>query len=328
MTYTEFIEKIKAKAHEELHYSYDMMTFYQEGYTSDDPQTLELVMNSNAVYVGGEPSPWLKTDILVLMDAKDDKIKSLQRIATKKLYEKLQDQTFEELFAQIRQEHEASVRNADAIHDRGNYGKIQLILRPLNYQLHEQELYDAVYQRFDDVALVLYQLIEAKVSNKTALGSKTDFISSRINKRELKKWNVTEEQVLDDAMKNTCRLFPPQVYNLKTDKSVNFLTAKLRKEDMMMGALGIQGILLSTSVTTNGAVALFYPGVVEKMMRILGGPFWALFMNINDVMIFEKSNPLAAAVLQSPHHDEPVKSRDLLSEKIYFCDEKGIRATR
>ena len=26
MTYTEFIEKIKAKAHEELHYSYDILS--------------------------------------------------------------------------------------------------------------------------------------------------------------------------------------------------------------------------------------------------------------------------------------------------------------
>lgn len=325
MTYTEFIEKIKAKAHEELHYSYDMMTFYNEGYTSDDPQTLELIMNSNAVYVGGEPSPWLKTDILVLMDIKDDKITSLQRIATKKLYEELQKHTFEELFAQIKQEYEASVRNASAIHDRADYGKIQLILRPLNYQLHEQGLYDAVYKRFDDVALVLYQLIEAKVSNKTPLDSKTDFISSRINKKELKKWNVTEEQVLDDALKNTCRLFPPHVFNLRTGKEVNFLTENLKKEDLMMGIPGIKSILLSTSVTTNGAVALFYPGVVEKMMRILGGAFWAMFMDINDVMIFEKDNPIAQSALKSPS-EGPITSREKLSEKIYLCDEKGIRA--
>ncbi|MBR0080503.1 MAG: ATP-binding protein [Synergistaceae bacterium] len=325
MTYTEFIEEIKKRAQEELSYPYDSMTFYPEGFTSEDPEILEFIMNSNAVYCPGEPSPWLKTDLLVLMDARDGgEMKSFQRIATKNLYEKLNDKNFDELFAPIKKDHEISIKNASTIHDRADYNKVQLILRPLNYQHHEQELYDAVYKRFDDVALVLYQLIEAKVSERTAIASKTDFVSSRIHKLELKAWNVTEEQAWDDAMKNTCRLFPPHVFHFKKGHEVDFLKEPLKISDIMFTGLGIRGILLTTSVTTNGAVALFYPGVVEKMMRILGGAFVAVFMNVNDVMIFEKDSPFAESSARSTL-EEPIKQAGFLSQGVYICDKNGIR---
>ena len=97
MTYTEFIEKIRIKAHEELNYPLEMMEFFPEGYTSTDPKMVEWIIDSNARFVGGDPSPWLKTDFLVLKrdegikveDGKDS-VATMQRIAIRKLYQEVQ----------------------------------------------------------------------------------------------------------------------------------------------------------------------------------------------------------------------------------------------
>ena len=66
MTYQEFIDLIKTKAHEELSYDLDSIDFYPEGYTSDDPQMLEWIIDTNSKLTEGETSPWLKSDFLVL----------------------------------------------------------------------------------------------------------------------------------------------------------------------------------------------------------------------------------------------------------------------
>ena len=81
-------------------------------------------------------------------------------------------------------------------------------------------------------------------------------------------------------------------------------------------------ILLSSSATTNGALALLYPGVVEKMMKIMGGPFNAVFMNINDVMIFDLKNPMASNYAEQAK--ESGKLGEMLSGKVYMCDENGV----
>ena len=190
----------------------------------------------------------------------------------------------------------------------------QLILRPLNYRLHIQDLKNCVYQKIGDFVLVLYQLI----GNVEHL-----LTTSKIKRDELENWGMTDqmEKVMRDALENTARLFPPCVYNQRTQKEVNFLTEDLTKEDIVYEHSNM--ILLSTTKTTNGAVALFYPGVVEKMMEIMGGSFTAVFMNINDVMIFSRNDPRAARYADGAKHSN--KMGEMLSGRLYFCDKNGVR---
>lgn len=60
------------------------------------------------------------------------------------------------------------------------------------------------------------------------------------------------------------------------------------------------------------------------MMRILGGAFVAVFMNVNDVMIFEKDSPFAESSARSTL-EEPIKQAGFLSQGVYICDKNGIR---
>ena len=79
--------------------------------------------------------------------------------------------------------------------------------------------------------------------------------------------------------------------------------------------------VLATFKVTNGTAALFYPGVVEKMIQVMGGSFIAVFANINDVLIFDRKEGWADKYLRNAKYTNP----DLLSARKYICDERGIR---
>ena len=136
---------------------------------------------------------------------------------------------------------------------------------------------------------------------------------------------MNEEKVMQAALENSMRLFPPCVHNFKLQKEVNFLSEGFSKEEIMFTSpfTNKKQLLLSTFGTVNGAVALFYPGVIEKMMKVMEGPFLAVFMNINDVMIFERTD-IASGRQFAGTAKSGSKLGEMLSGKLYLCDEKGI----
>ena len=318
MTYEEFIEYLKKKAHEELGYDTGMIEFYPEGYTSDEQKMLEWIRDSNQKYVSKE-SDILLTDFLVLKEKADADITNIQRIAVKQIYEGTEHGAEETAFEQIRtvkMQLENSNIDLSAIHDRvsDEYEKIRgsLILRPLNYDKHEKELTDCVYRRIGDIALVLYQLLG---------DSEHILTSSKINASELERWEMQDktEAVLQLALENTARLFPACVFDKRMQMEVDLLTGDFSRKDITI--LGHQ-ILMTTFKTTNGAMSLFYPGAVEKLMSVMGGAFTAVFMNINDVMIFDYDAQLAHEYAKTAADSSPLG--EMLSDKCYRCDETGV----
>jgi hypothetical protein len=148
-------------------------------------------------------------------------------------------------------------------------------------------------------------------------------VTSKIKRDELNRWGMEgqEDRVMREALENTARLYPACVFDQRTGKEEDFLEKEFTKQDITFHAVYDQ-ILLSTFKTTNGAVALFYPGVIEKMMKIMGGPFQAVFMNINDVMIFDKDDPMAYHFAQTAK--ESSKMGEMLSGKMFLCDGKQV----
>ncbi len=322
MTYQEFIEYLKKRAHEELGYDLDEIEFYPKGYTSEDDKKVEWIRESNRLYVGKE-SNILLTDFLVLCESKTSEITNLQRIAVKLLYEDAKRDGVEVAFQKIKDAKtnlDAANPNYEALGKRsnGDYETIrsQLFVRPLNYTLHIRDLHGCVYERFSDFALVLYQLLGDAEHTLT---------SSKIRREELKNWGMEDklDSIMYDALENTARLFPACVYDYSKQKEVDFLTEEFSREDItFMG----NHLMLSTFKSTNGAVSLFYPGVVQKMMRIMDGAFIAVFMNINDVMIFDLDNPIAKEFAKNAGKSSQLG--EMLSNKCYQCDENGIKIVR
>lgn len=312
MTYNEFIELIISKLNEDLSNDGESVKFYQEGFTSYDPKVTEWIKDSN-IRFAGEENTALLIDCLVINKKDDSGNINTQCIATKKLYEEVKTKGVDSVLTKVSEIKNTSKR-FDEKQNKNIYEciKDQLILRPLNYSLRSQELRGCVYKKIGDFALVLYQRLDD--SNKV-------LTTRKIQSVELKYWKMDDKavQVMQDALENSARLYPACAFDYRRNREVDFLKDNFTRKDItMMG----NHFLISTFNTTNGAMALFYPGVREKLMKLMGGEFIAVFMNINDIVIFDLDDPMARQYAKTASKSGPMG--EMLSRKCYRCDEKGI----
>lgn len=78
---------------------------------------------------------------------------------------------------------------------------------------------------------------------------------------------------------------------------------------------------LTTTKKTNGAIALFYPGVKEKLAELFGESYYVAFTSINDVRIHHKDTISPLSVLRRLKDvNSAFPKEELLSRKVYYYD--------
>lgn len=225
-----------------------------------------------------------------------------------------------------------AAHNMSVLQKYGDYEatKNNLILRPLNYDNNERVLTDCVYQQIGDIALVLYLSLG---SIKQENGSK--IMSAMVRREAFEQWNVSEEEVLDWALRNTMRLQAPifcYITGLQLDDlctgdiaahASNFKTRQVRfmdDENVVVDLNDITAPVLTTEQQVNGAIAAFYPGVLDRIRKIAGGDFYLVFTGTSDVHIHPVSSPLSLSRMKRTLDEmnrELNTREELLSRHIY-----------
>ena len=181
-------------------------------------------------------------------------LKELEKIATSGFYEKTR-------------------RLADY-----SLAKEDLFIRLLNYENNKKDLQYAVYYRLGDIALVLYMKVAERDGCITSI---------KIRKDHVEKWGEDERRVFKEALKNTYRISPPRAYRWEQ----MFYDEKYQGDDFMKEDTNFHlntapvGNCISTLTRTNGAVAIFLPGVAEKISEELGQDLYLAFTSIHEVMV-------------------------------------------
>lgn len=201
-----------------------------------------------------------------------------------------------------------------------NYSKVKedLFIRLLNKKKHEKALENAVYKEVDGIACVLYMKV----------GQCNGRISSmKIRKDSLVEWGLDENEVYENALLNTYLLTPPRIYQWER----LLLNPDYDGEDFMAYDYGNEriklfgkrvGSCLSTNIRTNGAVAIFLPGVAEKIAEILGDDFYIVFTSVHEAMIHSKSwyYPEDLERILKETIEEATPDEDFLADEIYYYD--------
>lgn len=81
--------------------------------------------------------------------------------------------------------------------------------------------------------------------------------------------------------------------------------------------------ILTTNRFQLGAVALFYPGVAEKIAEMAGGNFYAIPSSVHEFIILPESDKYSEEELQAmleSGNREVVSEDDILSDTIYVYD--------
>lgn len=166
------------------------------------------------------------------------------------------------------------------VENMDNYEKIKgrLFIRLLNADKNRDVLKDTIYHQVGDIAIVLYYLA----------GEKEGYIlSTKVKDSFLKKWGKDREVVFESALVNTYFISPPRIYHWE-----KMLFDKEYAGDNFMDLLspykpnrGISGNCLSTEKRTNGAAAIFLPGVARRLAELLESDLYLVFTSIHEVMV-------------------------------------------
>ena len=197
--------------------------------------------------------------------------------------------------------------------------KSRLFMRLINYDRNTDILQNVVYKTLGDIAFVVCAILDEREGN---------LISTKILKSMIKKWGKNEDDIFDEAIKNTYRMSPPRFYMLEKMLLNNNYSGDSFMDDDDTFQLNnhFVGNLLSTTRQINGAIAVFLPGVAEKISEMLKSDFYMVFTSIHEVMIHSTKSGVDPSDLKNVLEStiaEVTREQDYLTEKIYKYNRKA-----
>ena len=103
---------------------------------------------------------------------------------------------------------------------------------------------------------------------------------------------ITKEQLHQDAMENSPRLFPPMIENIGTMlRLFEMKAAGLEEEDIseirktMDQDMQIPMLVVTNREQINGASALFYPGILDQVGEMMGEGYFILPSSVHEWII-------------------------------------------
>lgn len=190
--------------------------------------------------------------------------------------------------------------------------KNRLFVRLLNCDRNADVLKNVVHKTLGDIALTVCAIVD---------DNREDLISTKILKFMVKKWGKTETDIFNEALENTYRATPPRIYKLEEMIFNREYTGDSFMESCDEDVISKDGIgnCLSTTIKTNGAVAVFLPGVAEHLAELLNSDFYMAFISIHEVMIHnaKKVDPEDLKSVLTDTIRETVPEEDYLTSRIY-----------
>lgn len=326
MTYEEFKEELMKKLEDKANaLGYSRVLFYRDGFTSDDPQEIEMIRNTNIKYSKME-SDVLAGDFIVLETK--DVYSYACRFLCRDLYEEYEEDGWELVWTHINsslvQSQKCEKLGIMEQLDENDYEvlKEKIFIRPLNFADHRYELKENIYKRIGDIVLVLYIL-----ASDENIGEQHNVLSIKLPRVLTEKWDLSEEEIWDNAMTNTYMMAPPRMYLNAMDcyKPPYYKGAFMALNADIKSLSPTDVPTVTTTKQMNGAIAMFYPGVPERIAELFGDDYYVAFTSIHDVRLHKKGTRSPRQILRSIKDiNDAFDPADILSRKVYLY-ERGAK---
>lgn len=322
MTYEEFKEELVKKLNDKAEaLGYDRVLFYQSGFTSDDPREVEVIRNTNIKYNKTEADV-LAGDFVILEI--DDVHVQVCRFSCEDLYEEYEEGGWEAVWTQINASLVQSKKYAklgimEQLNEN-NYEvlKEKIFIRPLNFADHRYELKDNMYKRIGDIVLVLYIL-----ASDENIGEHHNVMSIKLPKVLTNEWGLSEEEIWDNAMTNTYMMAPPRMYLNPMDcyKPPYYRGAFMALNADITSLSPTSVPTVTTTKQMNGAIAMFYPGVKERLAELFGDGYYVAFTSIHEARLHKKGTQSPRNILKNlKTTNNAFDPADTLSRKVYLYE--------
>lgn len=323
MAYKDFISELQKKLEEnKQELGYDKMVFLEDGATSSDMEELSVIRETNIKYHKTE-SDVLIGDYIILYQYKG-KREQVCRFDCGQLYRKYEKGGWTAVWEQIRSAIDSSRKFMELgimdLIEKNEYGSLKdkLFIRPLNFNDHRFELKDHIYRRIGDMVLVLYILVSDEND-----GKRHDVLSVKVHKSSMQAWGIDEEQVWEDAMSNTYIMAPPRIY-LKPMDLLNppyhrgaFMA--LNSDITSLSPLAVPTV--TTTAQINGAIAMFYPGVMKRLAELFGDDYYIAFTGTSEARLHKKGTIHPRDILMRiKQMNKTFDPSETLSNKVYLYE--------
>lgn len=320
MEYQEFCQAFKKGVLEnkEWNIAQEHYRFYAEGFTSCDPKEIEFIRHTNAKYFAIE-SEILKGDYAVMLVERGKGAELVMcRYAMRDLYKIYKEKGMNAIWQCVGEHMNIlkQYKNCKLLPILKTYeqAKERLIFRPVNYTDNKCLLNEYIFKTYGDVALVVYV---ALYSDKKNLGT------AKVPKSNLKKWGMEQDEIFEIAMQNTMKKMPPRLYEnpwdcMTEDENEGIFMG----EDCNVTELDHMSVpLVKTTSNINGAIALFYPGVKERIAELFDGSYYVVFTSIHEAHI-HRVGSLPLETIQNSLQDvnAAFPKEELLSRNVFLYD--------
>lgn len=194
-----------------------------------------------------------------------------------------------------------------------------LFIRLIHYEKNEEDLKNAVYLKYLDLAGVVYVLTESSGD-----GVKSFQLPKHI-------WDTLELGTIEDffpeLVANTRRLFPEDMACISAEESKEFIpgqksiTVTIRWMDSMGPLHPGRLYVVTNHRRINGAAVLLYPELLKELGNRYGGGYYVIPSSIHEVLLLkdtgeEMADQLNAMVREV--NETHVAPEERLSDHVYY----------
>lgn len=206
------------------------------------------------------------------------------------------------------------------IDDFTNYDvmKEKLAIQVVSTERNTDMLQNIPHKEIEDMSMVCRFIVD---------GGPGGVGSILITNQMLENFNITKDQLFDDAMKYAPDLRPSEIKGM-ADMLAEIMGIDVSELENEFGApIGdsIPMYVASTQDRTNGAGIIAYPGFLDMAAEKLGGDFYLLPSSVHEVIILPDSKDMDPKELESMVQEvnrTQVAPEDRLSNKVYHYDSK------
>lgn len=306
MTYLEFLMTVVNALKDNVPSA--TVTHYKRGHVPAEDE-MHMIRELNRKYANKENSSELLVESLVVEVHKSAYITlNLEDIYNKNLTKDEIEKLIKGKVDMFSKLYDSANSVLDNVEDF-DYIKDKLTVRLLPYEENKEKLEDVVYERFYDIAVVLY----ITISHEDGILN-----TAKVKRSFAEKWNKTPSELFPIATQNIMRDQCPMIGDLTAAVADNLEDVFLATPENISSYVG--AALLTTSQKTNGAVAAFIPGVADKLVELFDGSFYVVFTSIHEAMIHKDGESVEGMYRALDGTNRAFGQEDYLSSTVYFYD--------
>lgn len=214
--------------------------------------------------------------------------------------------------------------------------KDKVVYKLISYEKNKELLLQIPYIPFLDMAIVFYCHVP-----KHEMGGATILIYNN----HLKMWNITREQLYEDAKRNTPRIMPPRFLSIE-DMMREIFTKDLLRSLAMEDGAGEEEVqksakqllrslakdeaddkmfVLGNKMKLFGAAVILYDGLLEKITQQFGKNCFILPSSVHEVILIPDDGELEAEELWKmvcEINATQVEPEEVLTDSVYYFSAK------